>query len=429
VSFVRFVVRMEPALALRGVVWIIGGMWEAIASNKRKSIVLITVMGMLMILVGLAIGGAMGGEEGVIVGGVIALVMWIVMTLVSYYGGDSLFLASAGAKQIEHSDHETLFNIVEEMCVACGLATVPKVYIIDDPRPNAFAVGRDPEHASVAVTAGLLNRLNRDELQGVIAHELAHIQNRDILYVMVAAVMVGVIALLSDFFLRYLWFSGGRRSSRRDNGQAQMVLMVAGILLAILGPIAAQLLYFALSRRREYLADACGAQYTRYPEGLASALEKIAQDPGMSQTKNRAMAPMYIVPPRAATAFAAAGLTSTHPPTQKRIGILRAMGGASLADYEKAYRNANGGSMVPAGAVKASRPVGVRPPWHEDEQQKKPKEDAREKARETSDLLFKLNKFIFLNCACGARLKVPPTFKSPKVKCPRCDRVHEVAKG
>ncbi len=403
-------------------------MWELIRANKRKSVILITVMGMLMIGVGMLIAEAMA-PGGWIFGGVIALALWIIMSLVSYYGGDGIFLASAGAKQIKHSDHPTLHNIVEEMCIASGLSTLPKIYIIDDPRPNAFAVGRDPEHASVAVTAGLLNRLNRDEVQGVIAHELAHIQNRDILYVMIAAVMVGVIALMSDVFIRYLWFSGGRHRSRRQgNDQAQMIIMVAGILLAILGPIAAQLLYFALSRRREYLADACGAQFTRYPEGLASALEKILKDPGLREQKSRVMAPMYIVNPGAA-AFAAAGLTSTHPATKERINILRSMGGAGLADYEAAFAKTTKGSVVPGSALKTARPVGVRPPWKEEGVGKKAKADKLDRVRDTSDLLWKLNNYAIISCVCGARLKLPPKFRGKQVSCPRCDKVHDVARG
>ena len=403
-------------------------MWEQIRSNKRKSVILIGVMGALMIGAGMLIAEAVA-PGGWPVGGFIAFALWAILSLVSYYSGDGIFLASAGARQIRHADHPTLHNIVEEMCIASGLSTVPKVYIIDDPRPNAFAVGRDPEHASVAVTAGLLNRLNRDEVQGVIAHELAHVQNRDILYVMVAAVMVGVIALMSDVFLRYLWFSGGgrHRSRRQGNDQAQMVIMVAGILFAILGPLAARLLYFALSRRREYLADACGAQFTRYPEGLASALEKISADPGMREQKNRVMAPMYIVNPGAA-AFAAAGLTSTHPATKERIRILRSMGGAGLADYEAAFAKVKKGSIVPGSALKTARPVGVRPPG-KDDAPGKATTGAREKARETADLLWKLNKYAILACACGARLKLPPGFKGKQVACPRCDRVHDVPRG
>jgi heat shock protein HtpX len=400
-------------------------MWELIASNKRKSVVLITVMAMLMIGAGMLIGEAIAPGAWLF-GGLIALALWTGLSLVSYYGGDSVFLASVGARQIEKRDHPTLYNIVEEMRIASGLSNMPKIYIVDDPRPNAFAVGRDPEHASVAVTAGLLNRLNRDEVQGVVAHELAHIQNRDTLYVMVAAVMVGVIALMSDVFLRYLWFAGGRRRSRSSGGgQAQAILMLAGILLAILGPIAAQLLYFALSRRREYLADACGALSTRYPEGLASALEKISRDPGMKEKKNRAMAPMYIVNPSVGIAFAAAGLTSTHPPTDERVRILRSMGGASLADYEQAFSQVRGERIVPASVLKTARPVGVRPPWRE-KRPAEPEPGPREKARETADLLWRLNQYAFVSCACGARLKIPPGYKRDQVACPRCERVHDV---
>ncbi len=399
-------------------------MWEMIRANKRKSVVLITVMAMLMVGAGMLIGQAVAPGAWVF-GGLIAFLLWIIMALASYYGGDSLFLASVRAKRIQKADHPTLFNIVEEMCIAAGMSKVPKIYIVDDNRPNAFAVGRDPEHASVAVTAGLLNRLNRDEVQGVVAHELAHIQNRDILYVMVAAVMIGVIALMADFFLYSMLFSGGRyRSRSRGGGQAQIIIIVAAIIFAILGPLAAQMLYFALSRKREYLADACGAQFTRYPEGLASALEKISASPGMKERKNRAMAPMYIVNP-ASAAFAAAGLMSTHPPTKDRIHILRSMGGASLADYQAACATAKKGSVVPGRALKASRPVGIRPPW-KDEKSGRPERGAKQKARETSDMMWKLNKYIFITCACGARLKIPPGFKSPQVKCPRCQRTHDI---
>lgn len=398
-------------------------MWEAIAANKRKSFVLISVMGAFMIGAGMLIAHVMS-PGAYMVGGVLALILWAILSLTSYYGGGSVFLASAGARQIQKKDHPTFYNIVEEMRIASGLPKMPKIYIIDDNRPNAFAVGRDPEHASVAVTAGLLNRLNRDEVQGVVAHELGHIKNRDTLYLMVAAIMVGVIALIAHVFLRYVWFTGGRRRSRRGKGgdQAQLVLVVIAILFAILAPIAVQLLYFALSRRREYLADASGALFTRYPEGLASALEKISANPGLKEKKNRVMAPMYIVNPLQAAA--SGGLSSTHPPTGERVRILRSMAGASLADYEAAFTGKKKESIIPKSALKASRSVGVRPPWREKE--KKPEPDPRQKARETADLLWRLNKYAFISCACGARLKVPPSFKSSRVRCPRCGRMHPV---
>lgn len=406
-------------------------MWEIIESNKRKSVVLLTVMAMLMIGVGMIIGGSYAPHSGgFITGAVIAFIIWIVLSLVSYYSGDSIFLASAGAKEIQREDHPTLWNIVEEMKIASGLTNMPRVYIIDDPRPNAFATGRDPEHASIAVTAGLLNRLNRDEVQGVVAHEMAHIQNRDILYVMMAAVMIGVIALMSDLFLRSLRFTGGRTRSRgKGGGQLQIILLVLAIVFAILGPIAAQMLYFAISRRREYLADACGAQYTRYPEGLASALEKISGDPGGRENKNRAMAPMYIINP-----MAAASLGSTHPPTEERIRILRSMGsGASLVDYEQAYQKAKNAGIVPSSALKRSIPVGVRPAWEKQSVESEQKaQSARQeqisRARETTDALWRIQNYAFIACTCGVKLKVPPNFKGNKVKCPRCQTIHDVQK-
>lgn len=400
-------------------------MWELIAANKRRSVVLIAAMGVFMAAAGMVIAEAMV-PGAFIFGGFVALLLWGILSLVSYYGSDAIFLASAGARQIQKEDHPVLYNIVEEMSIAAGLSKPPKVYIIDDPRPNAFAVGRDPDHASVAVTAGLLNRLDRDEVQGVVAHEIGHVHNRDILYVMLAAMMVGVIALLADIFLRYTWYTGGRHRGRRSRGgQAEAVLMLIALLFAILGPLAAQLLYFALSRRREYLADANGALFTRYPEGLASALEKIAADPGMAEQKNRVMAPMYIVNPMAASGKAVS-LFSTHPPTAARVRVLRSMAGASLSDYEAAYQRATGRAIVPRGALETSRPVGVRPAWRPEEVREPP---PHERVRATNDLLWRLNRYVFVDCPCGARLKVPPGYRAPDVRCPRCGRFHEVARG
>jgi len=410
-------------------------MWELIAANKRRSVILLSVMAVLMIGIGAVIAGAVTPEAWPL-GIAIASLLWLVMALTSYYGGDGIFLASVGAKEIQKHHHPTLFNIVEEMTIAAGLSKMPRIYIVDDRRPNAFAVGRDPEHASVCVTAGLLARLNRDEVQGVIAHELAHIHNRDILYVMIASVMVGVIALMSHVFLRATWYSGGRvgGSRRRSggDGQAQMILMLAALLFAILGPITAHLLYFALSRRREYLADACGAMYTRYPEGLASALEKIAAGPGLAAHKNKVMAPMYIVNP--GVALGAVGLFSTHPPTKERIGILRSMGGASLADYEAAFHQVAGKSVIPARSLQTARPVGVRPPWEDQgvvdagavKAPPTPMQKQKTRQRQAANLLWEVNGYAFIDCLCGAKLKVPPGFGAPRVTCPRCNRVHDV---
>ena len=270
-------------------------MWEQIRANKRNSIILLFLMAAVLGLLGGIIGMAfvrhpLGGLFGI----AIAFVIWAILAMISFSSGDQIFLAASKAVPVTHDVHPQLFNVVEEMSIAANLP-MPKVYIINDPAPNAFATGRSPETASVAVTAGLLGKLNRDELQGVIAHEMSHILHRDILFVTIAGVMLGAIVLLSQVFLRGMFYSSLSGGSRRryssgggsGGGQAQLIIMLIAILAAILAPLFAYLFYFALSRRREYLADACGATYTRYPEGLASALEKIAARPGMAETRQR----------------------------------------------------------------------------------------------------------------------------------------------
>ena len=295
-------------------------MWEAIQLNKRKSAALIVLLALVLA----ALGGAIGfylqpryPEDGIFWGVLIAMVVWIVMLLVSTASGDRILLATAGAHEVKYDDAPQLFNIVEEMKIASGLPAMPRIFIIDNHVPNAFAVGLKPERAAVAVTTGLMSKLNRDELQGVIAHEIGHIVNRDTLFMTMAGVTVGAVIIIADLFLRGLWYSsltgGRRRSSSRDGGQGQIVIMVIAIVLAILAPLLAQILYFATSRKREYLADASSAQFTRYPEGLASALEKISAGQSKEYKKSRALAPMYIVNPMAASGKAV-GLFSTHPP-------------------------------------------------------------------------------------------------------------------
>ncbi|UCG58978.1 MAG: M48 family metallopeptidase, partial [Phycisphaerales bacterium] len=255
-------------------------MWELIRANKRNSIVLMALMAVVLLLLGFVIGLGFFGPEGGLFGLLIATVVWLVLALISFSSGDQILLASSKARLVTHNDHPQLFNVVEEMKIAAGLPAMPKVYIIADPAPNAFATGRKPETASVAVTAGLLGRLNRDELQGVIAHEMSHILHRDILFVTLAGIMLGSIVLLSQVFLRGMFYSsmmGGSRRRYSGGGRGgdptQLIMLIVAILAAILAPIMAYLLYFALSRRREYLADAGAARLTRYPEGLASALE------------------------------------------------------------------------------------------------------------------------------------------------------------
>ena len=304
-------------------------MWEAIAANKRRSAWLIFFMAFLMAGMGGAIGLIAGGAiETAVLGLFAGLAIWGVMLIVNMMGGESVLLASAAAREIQHDDAPQLYNVVEEMRIAASLPAMPRVFIIDTPVPNAFAVGLKPERACVAVTTGLLERLSRDELQGVVAHELGHVANRDTLFMTLAGVTLGAIVLLADFGMRMMFWGGAnrRRSDSKNGGAALAIMMVVALVLAILAPLIARLLYFACSRQREYLADASAAQYTRYPAGLANALQKIAaQQDAKKIPVNRVVSPMYVINP-----LAAAGSSSvfgTHPPTQERIRRLLEMQG------------------------------------------------------------------------------------------------------
>ncbi len=298
---------------------------DRVAVNRRNSLFLIAAFLAFVAVFGYVIGYAwIGDPMGALFGLGLAFVVGIVSGLATYYGGDRLMLTASRAKEITHDDAPVLFNVVEEMAIAAGLP-MPKVYIIDDTAPNAFATGRDPEHASVAVTSGLLKKLDRDELQGVIAHEMSHVGNFDIRYAMLVGILVGTTVLISDFFLRGLWFGGGRGGRREGGGQAQIIMLVVAILLAILAPLFARLLQLSISRQREYLADATAVQLTRNPKGLADALQKISGDREVLEAANRATAHLYIVNPIKKFEKRTRGLFSTHPPIEERIKILRQM--------------------------------------------------------------------------------------------------------
>jgi heat shock protein HtpX len=296
---------------------------DRIAANKRNSLFLIAIFLAFVAVFGYVIGYAWIGDPiSALFGLVLAFVVGTISGLVSYYAGERIVLAASRAREVTHDEAPQLFNVVEEMTIAGGLP-MPKVYIIEDSAPNAFATGRDPEHASVAVTSGLLEKLNRDELQGVIAHEMSHVGNFDIRYAMLVGILVGTTVLISDFFLRGLWFGGGRR--REGNGQAQIIMIMVAVVLAILAPVFARLLQLSISRQREYLADATAVKFTRNPKGLADALQKISGDREVLEAANRATAHLYIVNPIKRFEKRATGLFSTHPPIEERIQILRSM--------------------------------------------------------------------------------------------------------
>jgi heat shock protein HtpX len=382
-------------------------------------------MGALLIVIGYILG--LYFFASAIAGLVIAISIWAILSLVAYFQGDSILLAMHGAKKIKPDDHPRLYNVVEEMKIASGLEKMPDIYIIDDPALNAFAIGRDPKRAAVAITSGLLQKLNRDELQGVMAHEIAHIKNRDVLLMTMCSILLGTIVLLAWYGSRVMLFgamTGGRRSSSRDGGGGNIIILVVALVLMILAPIMAQLIYFAISRKREYLADASGALYTRYPEGLASALEKLGVSTRQLKAANKATAPMYIVNPFRQKGMKASDLTSTHPPLSKRIRILRAMAGASFNDYDQAYRQVHGGSK---GVISAtSLAAGVVPVKAMKLEGAAGELNEIQRARETSDVMWRLSNYKAITCDCGAKLRVPPNFKGRQISCPHCGRIHQV---
>jgi heat shock protein HtpX len=304
------------------------------ATNRRQSIALVLIVLALLALLGFAIGyGTSGYVENGIAVTLGALVLGALLSAGSYFGGDKLVLASSGAKEVDAQSAPQLMNVVQEMAIAAG-TPMPKVYIIDDTAPNAFATGRDPQHASVAVTTGLLQKLDREELQGVLGHELSHVRNFDIRFALLVAVLVGSIALLADFFLRFTFWGGGRRGSRDRGGGGGLaaIVFVIAIILAIVAPAIAALVQLAVSRQREYLADASSVELTRNPAGLERALAKIATDQEVLEVANRATAHLYFTNPIKKFEARASGMLSTHPPIVDRINRLRELTGEAPLD-------------------------------------------------------------------------------------------------
>ncbi|MFH1196628.1 MAG: M48 family metallopeptidase [bacterium] len=403
-------------------------MWELIRANQRKSQILFFVMGVCLILLGFLAGSAYFGDEGGLLGIIIAVLIWLVLSMISYFAGSSIVLAVSNAKEVTPDVHPQLFNVVEEMKLAAALPKMPKVYIINAEAPNAFATGNSPENCAVAVTAGLLAKLNRDELQGVVAHEVSHIMNRDIRFITFAGVMIGSIVLISEIFLRGFFFTGGssKRYSNKSSGggQSQIFILIFAIIFAILAPILARLLYFAISRKREYLADASAVRLTRYPEGLASALEKIASSNEDLPVANKVTAPMYIINPLKKKGMQIADLTSTHPPISERIRILRSMSsGINYTNYQEAYSKVKGTNsrIIPESGIKES----FQPPARAGAASVGT-ENARTKQRTLGDLMMAVNNYSFINCTCGLKMKVPPGFNRTEVLCPKCGTMNKI---
>lgn len=295
-------------------------MYDQIASNKLRSVALVIAFVFLVGLVGFVFGQATDwGYAGL----VLALLFAFVMSVGSYWYSDTIVLAISKARPVDRDIEPYLVNTIEGLAIAAGMP-MPKAYVIEDNAPNAFATGRNPENAAIAVTSGLIRILDRQELEGVIAHELAHIKNYDTLLTTLAAVLAGSVTLISEWMLRSFWWGGGRRRNN-ESGQFGALLLVVAIVLAVLAPLAATLIRLALSRKREYLADASGALLTRYPPGLAGALRKIAADKNQLGVANKATESLYIVNPLKKVGGSMNALFNTHPPLEDRIARLEAM--------------------------------------------------------------------------------------------------------
>lgn len=396
-------------------------MWELIEKNKRKSLFVLILMFVLMTVLSGAIGFAIEPQYGAYCGAAFGILLWAVQSLVAYFLGDDIVLHFNMAVVVTPESSPRLYNIVEEMKIAAGLAVMPEIYIVQSPGLNAFATGIRPNKTAICVTSGLVENLNRDELQGVIAHEMSHILNRDVLFMTFAGVMLGTITMLSNALLKGTIFANSDRRSRKRGigagGHPAVILIL--LLLAIFAPVLARIFYFTISKKREYLADATAARLTRYPIGLASALQKIAKKSSVSFV-SKITAPMFIVNPRFAggdedSVFA----VSTHPPIYKRIAILTQLqhgGTVSLGNYQKIYEKEVGKSALLSNAVlKADTGERVR-------LQSEAENNVPEQAKAVGDILLANAGFRILTCECGLKIKLPPGSMAAKVRCPRCKK-------
>lgn len=463
-------------------------MWQQIESNKKKSGILIFAMLGVLLVLGACLGvlyscyynpptadsfetltdtELLTLELAMLQGIFYATIIWIILLVVAVVDGKKAILALNHAKKIPVGTNRILENVVAEMSIAAGLPKPPEIYIIDCMMPNAFATGMNPKNSAIAVTTGLLTTLDRDELQAVVAHEIAHIVNRDTMYMLFAGIMLGTIVLVSDCIIRS--FSGKNRSrsscsSAKGGGAAILIMLAVLIFAMIVAPLAARLLYFSLSKRREYLADACAVQYTRYPQGLATALAKISGSVYVFRDADKVTSAMYIVHPLDTVEIHKnrysiwGDLFSTHPPTEKRIEILEKMTGADFNAYNAAFgktfrrrkpimkkedlygvkpleikkpnkdkQTKVDGSLV-AGTV-ALATVGTLADVKEKEAKalrEQKKQEFVERKREALDTVWKANNYIFKQCSCGTKLKFPQEYRGQEISCPHCNALIKV---
>ena len=465
-------------------------MWQQIAANKKKTSIILLISFIVMLLVGSIFGvlfclytlsydRADGNGDlyliiwGIISGSGVATIIWLIQLASAFMNGNNSVLGIFNAYKLPPNSHKILQNVVEEMSIAAGLPQPPQIYVIDNDMPNAFACGLNPKKSVVAVTTGLLTRLNRDELQGVIAHEISHIVNRDSSLLLYACVMFGTILLISDIGLRIFFRSSGRRSSSSSKGNGAVVIMVIVLALAIISfiltPILIRILYSMLSKKREYLADACAAQLTRYPAGLASALYKISNSDETIEESNGYTNAMFIVNPKETAKRSkhknrnyftedlsdlsvnqlANSLSSgceTHPPTEERIKILMNMTGAGLRDYNDALKSVSSRktTVLSKESLKRAKDIQIREPSEDfaktsalpimgiaaaetsqikeskAENLSKNKNFYRTQKRNAEDIIWKANGYIFKECECGTKMKFPLSYQGQTIACPHC---------
>ena len=396
-------------------------MWELIRINKRKSLFVLILMFILLVSLSGAVGAGFyyaDWVKGMLWGALIGVFLWAIQSAVAYFAGDDIVLHFNMAVVVTPESYPQLYNIVEEMKIAAGLSVMPEIYIIESPGMNAFATGIRQEKTAICVTRGLVENLNRDEIQGVIAHEMSHILNRDVLFMTFAGVMLGTITMLSNVMLRgtVAANSSNRRSRKKggfSGGHPVMILVL--LLFAIVAPVLARIFYFTISKKREYLADASAARLTRYPVGLASALEKIAKQSYVDFV-NKITAPMFIVNPHFAgvdedSLFSA----STHPPIYKRIAILTQLqhgGRVSLENYQKLYeKELSTSGLFSKTALESDKSEAVRA---------ESTEKFTESRTDVADIILANTGFKIVTCECGLKIKLPPSDLRMKVVCPRC---------
>ena len=396
-------------------------MWELIRINKRKSLFVLILMFILMVSFSGAVGAGFYPDNyitGMLWGAFIGVILWAIQAAVAYFAGDDIVLHFNMAVVVTPESYPQLYNIVEEMKIAAGLAVMPEIYIIESPGLNAFATGIRSEKTAICVTRGLVENLNRDEIQGVIAHEMSHILNRDVLFMTFAGVMLGTITMLSHVMLRGTAFanSNNRRSRKKGGlpGGHPIVILII-LLFAIVAPILARIFYFTISKKREYLADASAARLTRYPIGLASALEKIAKHSSVDFV-SKITAPMFIVNPHFTggdedSLFSA----STHPPIYKRIAILTQLqhgGKVSLENYQKLYeKELSTSGLFSKTTLNSDKSEAVRA---------ESTEKFTESRTDVADIILANTGFKIVTCECGLKIKLPPSDLRMKVVCPRC---------